>query len=345
MSETFPKTERRKHILRLTGGGMQERMRLASRLGANLADRGLRVLIVCPQGEQISQQLGALALPNNCNILFSSLSRGNGKDVLVELTPPGEMDGYDLVFDVASFSEDEGSVALVTDISGNNEPLFACQPGEDEARLAECILAWLAVQVMEQKVWGCVLIGGKSSRMGRPKHRIRDHRGATWVERIVAQLEKLVDRVVLAGKGDVPDTLHRLDRLTDISGAQGPIAGILAAMRWQPMVSWVVAACDMPAINGEGIDWLLGTRIPGVWGTVPRHPESCRWEPLLAYYDFRSRLLFENLLMQGDLKLSRICENNKIVTPVLPRSLAGCWLNCNTPEDLVALEKDHYYHT
>ncbi len=335
-----------KHFLSLQSGNKQERERLAVGLVDNLTGRGLRVMVICDQGEEELTPFLSFVSQRGGDVHLCSQVNENGIDMPERQSLHKGIDGYDLVLYMPPLRADwEGDVVSLLNPWQVDEVLFTCHPGEEVAQLAERVLNWLAIQVMEQQVWGGVLIGGKSSRMGRPKHLIRDYQGITWVERIVGQLDKAVDRVVLVGKGDVPESLHHLDHLTDISEAKGPLAGILSAMRWQPMVSWLVAACDLPAITREGIDWLLGTRIPGVWGTVPRHPESGRLEPLLAYYDFRSRFLFENLLMQGELKPNLVCQSDKIVTPVLPLSMANCWLNCNTPDDLVALEKKHYHHT
>ena len=55
-------------------------------------------------------------------------------------------------------------------------------------------------------VWGCVLIGGRSRRMGRPKHLI-EAGGCSWLERTVTLLGHCVEQVVIAGPGDVPATL------------------------------------------------------------------------------------------------------------------------------------------
>lgn len=188
-------------------------------------------------------------------------------------------------------------------------------------------------------VWGCLLIGGKSRRMGRPKHLIADAAGVTWIERIAGCLAEVCDQVILSGDGAVPESLAHLGRLDDITGAQGPLAGILAALRFKEEVSWLVAACDMPCIYGDALRWLLSTRSAGVWGTVPQHPLSKKYEPLLAHYEADSRTLFESLLDSGSLRPGRICREEHIITPEVPLRLATAWRNCNTPEDIQEITK------
>ncbi|HBT96513.1 MAG TPA: hypothetical protein DEB25_02130, partial [Desulfobulbaceae bacterium] len=48
-------------------------------------------------------------------------------------------------------------------------------------------------------LWGCLLIGGKSSRMGRPKHLLPLADGSLWLERAAALLRPRVVGLALVG--------------------------------------------------------------------------------------------------------------------------------------------------
>jgi molybdopterin-guanine dinucleotide biosynthesis protein MobB len=212
-----------------------------------------------------------------------------------------------------------------------------------EARAAmvlDFLLHWLPDIWLRTPVWACVLIGGRSSRMGHPKHLIEKKKarnGATWLEHTVGLLQPLIgDRIILSGAGQVPESLSHLSRIPDIPEARGPLTGILAAMRWQPTVSWLLLACDMPDISTEAVNWLLARRQPGCWGTVPRLHEDGYVEPLLAHYDYRSGPLFEGLLASGSLRIGQIAGQSKIETPLVPPSLRSSWHNINTPEELAS---------
>jgi len=183
-------------------------------------------------------------------------------------------------------------------------------------------------------VWACVLIGGRSSRMGRAKHLLDAPGGLTWLERTVGILQPFVERVVLSGSGQVPQSLQNLVRLPDIPGVAGPLTGILSAMRWQPDVSWLLVACDMPSLSAEALNWLIHSRRPGSWGTVPRRSPASHVEPLLAHYDSRCRALFEHILTSGSHRIGDVARDEKIATPVIPGQLIAAWDNINTPEEL-----------
>ena len=196
--------------------------------------------------------------------------------------------------------------------------------------LVESFLAerWLLTPVL-----GCVLIGGKSTRMGTPKHLLAKD-GKTWLARTVTLLEQVCQTIVISGAGEIPDALAHHTRLADVSDARGPMAGVLAVMRWAPRASWLVAACDLSDLSAEALRWLLDSRKPGAWATVPKVPGAGGVEPLLAHYDFRSRCFLEELAEQGNFSLSDIAKRPKVISPEVPAELASAWQNINTPADL-----------
>ncbi len=183
-------------------------------------------------------------------------------------------------------------------------------------------------------IMACLLIGGRSSRMGRPKHLIKGVNGKTWIENTVELLQPFTDTIVLSGCGDVPGNLASLTRIADVPDVQGPLTGILAAMRWNPESCWLLLACDMPNITSTALEWLLATRKSTSWGTVPRLKEDGFVEPLLAIYEPQAREYFEDLCSSGILKISMITRRSKIETPVIPQEICDAWSNINTPGEL-----------
>ncbi|GAB4344890.1 MAG: hypothetical protein Kow0089_21700 [Desulfobulbaceae bacterium] len=184
-------------------------------------------------------------------------------------------------------------------------------------------------------VWGCVLIGGRSSRMGRPKH-LLSRGGVTWLEVIVSLLREKTQQVVISGAGEIPGTLAALPVVPDEPGLQGPLAGILSVCRAWPEVSWLVAACDMPDISPEALDWLLSRRAPGVKAVLPDLEGRGQVEPLLAYYDRSCRELLEKMAERGILRPGALHGQPGVIAPLVPPALRNAWRNCNTPADLAA---------
>jgi molybdopterin-guanine dinucleotide biosynthesis protein A len=211
-----------------------------------------------------------------------------------------------------------------------------------QARPAEYIpelLAKLADYGNRTPVWGCILIGGKSSRMGRPKHLLQDKEGKTWLENSLTTLRPLLDGLVVSGGGDLPSTVSGIQRIPDIPGVAGPLTGILAVGRWQPLVSWLLVACDMPYISLDAVTWLLAGRRPGCWGRVPKMAGNDRLEPLLAWYDFRAMHLFEDQAYRGNLRIGEAAANMRMERPIIPETLCNAWKNINTPRELHDVER------
>lgn len=191
-------------------------------------------------------------------------------------------------------------------------------------------------------VWACILIGGRSSRMGQPKHLLKgqDGGGESWLERTLRLVQPKVTGLVVSGKGELPKTLTGVQRIADIPGVAGPLTGVLSAMRWQPGVSWLVIACDMPFISDGALDWLLSGRRPGCWGRIPRLVDADFCEPLFAWYDGRCSHLLEQQLLTGNLRVGKIAFHIKIDNPIIPDRLRTSWQNINTPEQLQAIHPD-----
>lgn len=210
--------------------------------------------------------------------------------------------------------------------------------GRDSDRVAAILgilEKWLVGQWLKTPLFGSVLIGGSSRRLGEPKHLLRRD-GRTWLEQTVELLQQVTDRVVIVGAGVLPKSLQNTGRLPDVPDAQGPMAGILAAMRWAPQASWLVAACDLPQLSVEALRWLLRTRAPGVWATLPRLTGKEGVEPLLAHYDLRSGLLLQRLADQREFSLAQLAGNSKVISPSPPAELAAAWKNINTASELAS---------
>ena len=186
------------------------------------------------------------------------------------------------------------------------------------------------VQLLEP-IFGGLLVGGASRRMGRPKATL--HFGERKLAEVAASaLTASVEEIVLLGAGPVPDVLAGNRRLPDPPGLVGPLAGLLAALRWAPHATWVIAACDLPRVTPEAVAWLVAQRRPGCWAVLPRVGPGL--EPLLAVYEPGARPLLEDLVAAGRRAPRLIADHPSVATPEPPPEIIGCWYNANTPGEL-----------
>jgi molybdopterin-guanine dinucleotide biosynthesis protein A len=216
------------------------------------------------------------------------------------------------------------------DAIGVTQVLMGGRQRFDQAR--RLLDNWLQHLSQNTPVCAGILIGGRSRRMGGPKHLLRVG-GLTWLEKITDTVRPFASQIVVLGSGDVPPTMRSLPRLPDVPERRGPLAGMLAAMRWQPGSTWLFVACDLPMISGEALQWLLDQRAPGVWATLPRLAGAPGPEPLLAHYDWRAAPLLEHCSAPADL-----AHHPAVILPTPPAAIADAWRNFNTAADLKLLK-------
>ncbi len=177
-----------------------------------------------------------------------------------------------------------------------------------------------------------LLIGGRSSRMGRPKG-LLELRGRSIMERAHDVLSSVSHRTILLGTGELPPGLSAADRLPDIADARGPLAGMLSAFRWNPLSAWLISSVDMPFMHEKAWKWVLSQRKPGVWAVLPRREGSGTVETTGACYEPEIFDYAESLAGKGILRLQSMAGHPKVITPVIPKKLEQAWKNVNTPED------------
>jgi molybdopterin-guanine dinucleotide biosynthesis protein MobB len=214
------------------------------------------------------------------------------------------------------------------------------------SRFLEIVRGEIERSVRKRQVRCGILIGGKSSRMGRPKAGIPIG-GEPMAVRIARVLgEATGSPPMLLGTGHVPEALATLDRLPDatrifgsISGRfsgriAGPMAGLLAAMRWMPEAAWLICAVDMPRISPEAVRWVLEERKAGRWAVIPHLAGKDRPEPLFACYEPMIVPAVEEMASRGELRLRRLAGHQKVAAPTVPEEFEPAFTNLNTPEDL-----------
>ena len=212
--------------------------------------------------------------------------------------------------------------------------VFHCTKKSDVQPCADVIKSWYAQCRAMTPITGAVLIGGKSSRMGRPKHLIEDQSGTTWLERTLGIIKCVADELVVSGHGAVPDSVENVPRIEDMSDMQGPLAGIGALFSNRPFTSWLVTACDMPYLSQAALGWILEQRHRDYCAVIPKNPKTGRSEPLLAWYDYRCGPIIDELIRSGSRRISDLCSDDRILQPLIPDKLATCWRNINYLEEL-----------
>jgi len=184
-------------------------------------------------------------------------------------------------------------------------------------------------------IFGLVLAGGESRRMGRDKALlVRD--GQSQLAYLTGLLAGFVERVFVSVRQDQQGDEERgryaqiVDRYENI----GPVAGILSALEEYPSVDWLIIACDLPNIDADTVRYLLERRSTEHPFTAYTSTHDGLPEPLCAIYRSGCTDIVRRFVDAGvncPRKILIRSETHLLEQPD-PRALD----NVNTPEDLRA---------
>lgn len=186
---------------------------------------------------------------------------------------------------------------------------------------------------VREPIWGLVLAGGKSRRMGSDKASLTRN-GQTQLDRAMHLLGTRLDRVFVSTRPDQADDPVRrnFEQIVDAYENLGPVAGILSAMDEYPGVSWLVLACDLPNIDDTTIAYLLDNVSPDHGATAFRSVHDDLPEPLCAVYRPGSRPRIDHFVQNGTTCPRKILINSP--THLLQQPNPDALHNVNSPEDL-----------
>lgn len=194
-------------------------------------------------------------------------------------------------------------------------------------------------------VTGVLLAGGQSRRMGGGDKGLLELAGRPMLGHVICRLSPQVGRVVINANGDatrfaafglpvVPDT---------IGGFVGPLAGVLAGMRWAaintPQARWVVtAAGDAPLLPSDLVARLVKAtaRRPGAIALAQSHGEL---HPVIGLWPIALAQDLEEQLRGGVRKvLAWTDRHGTVPVPFPPARVCGIdidpFFNANTPQEL-----------
>lgn len=180
-------------------------------------------------------------------------------------------------------------------------------------------------------LYGLVLAGGKSQRMGHDKGLI-DYHGMPQREYAYQLLENACEKTFLSVRPDQEDEIPQgLAPLPDVMLGLGPYGALLSAFQAHPGKAWLVLACDLPLADRQALDHLIRHRNPSKMATAFQSPVSDFPDPLLAIWEPKSYLPLLQFLAQGYSCPRKALINSDIELLQAPNP---DWLrNANTEEE------------
>ncbi len=191
---------------------------------------------------------------------------------------------------------------------------------------------------MHSPIYGLLLSGGESRRMGEPKELLQWH-GETELSRLSSLLTQVCDQTFLSQRepSQASPSPLSLPVITDTSIGSGPLAGIYAAHQQHPDAHWLILSCDLPLIDLDHLKQLrtaFQTTKGAAYSTAFESRFDKKSEPLCAIYNKDDLKGIPSFFEDESNHHCARCffkslENNTLITPQLPDAID----NCNTPGD------------
>jgi len=138
---------------------------------------------------------------------------------------------------------------------------------------------------LNAKLYGLVLSGGKSTRMGTDKGLIAYH-DVPQREYLYDLLSEVCEKTFVSIREEQEAELpSRMEAITDLNEYKGPYNGLLSAHKKYPGVAWLVLACDLPLMDLEALKELISQRDISKQATAFALKENPLPEPLCAIWE------------------------------------------------------------
>ncbi|MEH6514064.1 molybdenum cofactor guanylyltransferase [Maribacter arcticus] len=189
------------------------------------------------------------------------------------------------------------------------------------------------------KLYGLVLSGGKSTRMGTDKGLIEYH-GVPQREYLYNLLSQVCENTFISLREEQEDELPAaIKTIVDLNEFKGPYNGLLSAHKKYPEVAWLVLACDLPLMDLDALKELISQRDSEKESTAFALKENPLPEPLCAIWEPHALQQSITYLESGNGTCPRKYLINHDTKLVFPKN-ENVLLNANSNEDYKeALEK------
>lgn len=154
--------------------------------------------------------------------------------------------------------------------------------------------------ISNEILYGLVLTGGKSSRMGIDKSMIEYH-GLPQRDYLIALLKEVCDDVFLSiHTNREAIALKNIKTIVDKNHYLGPFNGLHSAHIEHPDVAWLIVACDLPFMDLDALQHLKSNRNKQKSATAYCKKGSQFPEPLCAIWESNSFQKAEAFFTKGE---------------------------------------------
>ncbi len=166
---------------------------------------------------------------------------------------------------------------------------------------------------MKRELLGVVFCGGKSRRMGMDKALLKIRPGVKQLDYQLGLLEPFCSRLA-ASVGSASNEERILPTgvapIFDLAEVEGPMSGLIAALREAAGLPVLAVACDMPFLEPAHLVQLLNRRDARALATSFLASDGMP-DPMCSVYEPASLPVLEGLAAEGKLSLRRFLLENR----------------------------------
>ncbi|MEP5611160.1 MAG: NTP transferase domain-containing protein [Cyclobacteriaceae bacterium] len=179
-------------------------------------------------------------------------------------------------------------------------------------------------------LYGLILMGGQSSRMGTDKSSLEYH-GQPHAEFMFELVKGILPDTFVSVREDQQVSFTD-QTIQDNFSTKGPINGILSAMTLHPDKAWLVLAVDLPFVTEQTIHQLISSRNTSKMATALATKESGLPEPLVAIWEPNSAEALKEHHLVEDKRCPRKFLINSDIELVHPQDDLELY-NANNPDE------------
>lgn len=186
------------------------------------------------------------------------------------------------------------------------------------------------------ELYGLVLIGGVSKRMGKDKALLNYHKKPQFTF-LFELLKPFCKEVFLSCRSE--QTAHFSDHyplIFDIHDGIGPMNGLLSFFHQNPSKACLIIACDMPFIDEKTIRYLIKIRQSEKFATAFKNKKGLP-EPLLTIWEPKSYETLQSAFQKNAFSLRDILKKEDCL--LLQTIDDNILLNINNPKELETVLK------
>jgi molybdopterin-guanine dinucleotide biosynthesis protein A len=183
---------------------------------------------------------------------------------------------------------------------------------------------------MAAPLYGLLLVGGKSTRMGQDKAQLIYRDDTPEWQRLYQLLESTTEKAFLCHRADQDFGAPAI-----VDPAEGPLCAIHAAQQAHPEARWLVIACDLPLLEKDTLEQLISSADLKKDATSFASTIDQRAEPLCAIYEPSSAAAIDSAVTAKKRCPRHLLE--EVDTALIALEKPHALNNANSPADTLEI--------